>query len=51
MEDLEDLMRARVPRGNCRTRDEAPSDLFADVWQEISDDDLEKAHSRNFYNE
>ena len=34
-DDLKDLMRVRVPRGNCRTRDEGASDLFTDVWQEI----------------
>ena len=34
-EDLEDLMRVRIPRRNCRTRDEGLLDLFADVWQEI----------------
>ena len=42
-------MRARIPRGNCRTRDEGPSDLFADVWLEIRGDDLEKGHRRSFY--
>ena len=29
--DLEELMKARVVRGNCRRGDEGPLDLFADV--------------------
>ena len=42
-------MRARMVRGNCRTRDEGPLDLFKDVWQEFWEDDLGKEHKRNFY--
>ena len=48
-EGLDDLMRARIPWGNCRTRGEGPSDLFADVWQEIWEDDVKKAHKKNLY--
>ena len=41
------INRARIVRGNCRTRDEGPSDLFTDVWQEIWNNDLEKEHKGN----
>ena len=30
--DLEELMRARVVRGNCRRRDEGPPNQFSEVW-------------------
>ena len=50
-DDLEELMRARVIRGNCRRGDEGPSNLFSDVWQEIWEDDLEEEHKRNFYSD
>ena len=30
-EDLEDLIRARMPMGNCRRRNEGPSNLFTNV--------------------
>ena len=30
-EDLKGMMRCRIPRVNCKTRYEEPSDLFADV--------------------
>ena len=48
-DDIEELMRARVVRGNCRRGDEGPSDLFSDVWQEIWEDKLEEEHKKNFY--
>ena len=44
-------MKARIPRRNYRNRDEGPLDRFADVWQEIWEDDLEKEHRRKFYGE
>ena len=47
--DLEELIRARVVRGNYRRADEGPLDLFTDAWQKIWEDDLEKEHKKNFY--
>ena len=34
-DDLEELMRARVVRENCRRGDEGPSNQFSEVWQEV----------------
>ena len=47
--DLEELTKARIVKGNCRRGDEGPSNLFVDVWHEIWEDDLEKAHKKKFY--
>ena len=44
-------MRIRAVRGDYRRGDEGPLDLFADVWQEIWEDDLEKEHKKNFYSD
>ena len=48
-EDVENLTRVTAPRENCRTRDKGSLEVFADVWQEIYEDDLEKENKRNFY--
>ena len=48
--DLEDLMRARTPRGNRRRSERGePSHHFIEIWEEVWDDDLKRAHRRNFY--
>ena len=47
-EDFDDLMRARIPKGNDRTRGEGPSDLVAGVWPEIWQGDIEREYKRNF---
>ena len=47
--DLEDLMKARVPRENSgRFEKGEPSDHFIEIWEEIWDGELERRHKMNF---
>ena len=36
-------------KGNYRIGDEGPSDPYADLWQDIWEEYLEKEHKKNFY--
>ena len=47
--DLEDLMRARAPRGSSGNFERGePSNHFCVFWEEIWDDKLERRHKRRY---